>query len=268
MRYAIFGATGFVGAALARRLRDAGHDVWAPAREDGAWADRDLGHVVYAAGVTAGFRERPLDTAEAHVGLPAAILARGRFASFAYLSSARVYAGLAEGREDAALLVDPARPDAAYDLTKLAGEALCQATGRPEVRVVRLSNVVGPGLRPPNFVAAIAAEARATGRILLRQAAGSRKDYVALDDVLDLLPRIATDGRERLYNVASGMLTTHAEVAAAFGVPVEVAPGAPLVTFPPIATGRVRAEFAFQPRPLGPALAALRAASPGGAAPC
>lgn len=266
-RFTIFGATGFVGGALAARLRAEGHEVAAPDRGE-AWADADLGHVIYAAGVTAGFRERPLDTAEAHVGLPASILARGRFTSFLYLSSARVYAGLPEGREDAPLLVDPARPDAAYDLTKLAGEALCHATGRTEVRVVRLSNVVGPGLRAPNFVAALAAEARATGRIVLRQGAASMKDYVALEDVLEVLPRLATGGRARLYNVASGVRTAHADVAAAFGVPVEVAPGAPLVAFPPIAIDRLRAELAFEPRPLGPALAALRAATPEGASPC
>ncbi len=271
-RFTVIGARGFIGAPLVARLRATGHDVFAPRRGDAELFTRELGHVIYAAGVTANFRSRPLATAEAHVGLPAELLAGAQFASFLYLSSTRVYAGSADTREEEPLLVAPAHPDAAYDLTKLAGEALCHAAGRPNVRVVRLSNVVGPGLRSPNFLAALAAEARATGRIVLRSAADSVKDYVALDDVLDLLPRIATNGRATVYNVASGVQTAHlvvaGQIASALGAAVEVAPAAPRTAFPPIVIDRLRDEFAYTPRPLESALASLLADLPGGAAPC
>jgi nucleoside-diphosphate-sugar epimerase len=87
--------------------------------------------------------------------------------------------------------------------------------------------------------------------VVLRTAPDSCKDYVSIRDVTRALVRIATAGRERLYNVASGRNTTHAEVASALractGCAVEFAAGAPTVAFPPIDVGRLRAEFPFEP---------------------
>jgi nucleoside-diphosphate-sugar epimerase len=86
----------------------------------------------------------------------------------------------------------------------------------------------------------------------------SAKDYVHIDDVVELLALIATSGRERLYNVASGILTTHAQWTAQLAertdCTVEVASGAPRVSFVPVDIGRIRAEFDFKPRPVLPSL--------------
>jgi hypothetical protein len=124
---------------------------------------------------------------------------------------------------------------------------------RPTLRVVRIANVYGDDAGTGTFVADVLRDAR-TGAVRFGMAPASEKDYVALDDVVDLLPRIALGGRERLYNVAAGRNVRVGELAAALeriaGVRCTFAPGAPVVRFPVIRIDRVTAEFGFRPQQL------------------
>lgn len=249
--FTVLGASGYIGGHMVRFLRTSGHPVYAPRRRAAGALDHPLGHVIYAIGLTADFRTRPLATMEAHVGALAEVLRCGQFKSLTYLSSTRVYAGIAAGTEDAALVVNPIEPGDLYNLSKLAGEALCLGQADPCIRVARLANVFGPDMdtadRPsPNFLAQIVREAVA-GRIRLGTAPSSAKDYVAVEDVTRALYRIALQGRDRLYNVASGHAVANRDIAAALsrltGCRVEVAEGAPAVSYPPIDTRRLKALF-------------------------
>ncbi|MCW5257344.1 SDR family oxidoreductase [Verminephrobacter aporrectodeae subsp. tuberculatae] len=258
-RFTVFGASGYIGSRLAAHLRAQGHGVWAPARGDaGPWT-RPLHHVLYCAGLTADFRTRPFDTVDAHVGLLAKVLRSARFASLLYLSSTRVYLGAARTDEDAPLTVLPGDPSYLYNLSKLTGEALCHASARTGVRVARLSNVVGPAMQagPDSLVADLLRQAR-QGHVLLRSDPRSAKDYVHIADLLDWLPRIALAGRAPVYNVASGVQTTHAQWIAWLqertGCSVQWPEDAPRQSFAPIAVQRLQAEWGVQPRPLFAAL--------------
>jgi nucleoside-diphosphate-sugar epimerase len=216
-----------------------------------------LGQVISAIGVTADFRHRPYDTVDSHVNVLSELLKHGNFESLLYLSSTRVYGRAADSNEDSALPVVSKDPSDLYNLSKLMGESLCLQDARSSVRVVRLSNVVGgDDLESSNFVPSLVREAR-KGCIILHTAVDSVKDYIHIDDVVELLPRIAASGSERLYNVASGIQTTHAQwtakLAAQTGCNVEVVSGALSVRFIPIDIGRIKAEFGFKPRRLLPA---------------
>jgi nucleoside-diphosphate-sugar epimerase len=250
MKATVFGAGGFIGARLVEHLRQEGWEVLALRRGDDHWQGVDLGHVFYCVGLTADFRTRPFETIEAHVGFAAELLRRAQFASFLYLSSTRVYAGAPEGRETTPLTVDPNDPGDLYNLSKLLGEAACLAVDRPEVRIARLSNVFGSGMAADNFLMAVVREAVRTGRIALRQALDSEKDYVAVEDVAAALVRISVAGGHRLYNLAGGSNTTHAKLIEALtsltGCTVAVAPGSAAARFPPIATERLQ-SLGFRP---------------------
>jgi len=264
--FTILGASGFVGAALVAALVRAGHRVRPvtrgilPALLE---THRNAGHVIDCIGLTSDFRTRPHDTAEAHVGVTARCLARLHFDSFLFLSSTRVYSRATATREDTRLACAPADPSDLYNLTKLAGEAVCLADPRQTVRVVRLSNVYGGDMPNDTFLGQLMCEGRSTGAVRFRQSAKSTKDYVSLDQVTRLLPAIATDGRQRLYNLAAGSNTSHAAIAVVlrrrFGWHVDFAPGAPTVRFPPIETARLNAEFGAALSNLSADLATLAA---------
>lgn len=264
MNFTVLGGSGFIGRRLVQYLREGGAPVYAPPRQESgddldSVLGHELGHVFYCIGLTADFRQRPFDTVETHVCLLRRLLQYGRFDSLTYLSSTRVYLGAASTREDEILPVQSGNADHLYNLSKLMGESLCLHSGR-NARVVRLSNVYGPDFGSGNFLSAVLREAAATGRVLFQTAAASAKDYVALDDVVRWLPEIATRGRERIYNLASGSNVSNQEIAAALeqaGVQVEFASDAPVWTFPVIETARVRTEFGAAQRDLPHDLAGL-----------
>lgn len=249
MRFTVLGASGFIGRNLVVHLRGSGHEVIVPARDRSRF-DGPLGHVLYCIGLTADFRQRPYDTVRAHVSVLSDVLEHADFTSLLYLSSTRVYSAASGTSETASLQANPLDPWDLYNLSKLTGESLCLNSGRGGTRVARLSNVVGFDPQSGNFLPSLIRDALG-GTIVLRSSPESSKDYIALEDVLALLPRIAVDGRDRVYNVASGRNIRSGrlldELRSITGCAVEVAEQAPLGEPPPIGIERVRREFSFDP---------------------
>ncbi len=245
--FTIVGAKGFIGSALMQILPAQGYRVQ-------AWTDEPStapGHIIFAAGVTADFRQRPHDTMQSHVSLASEILRRRGFASFTYLSSARLYRHATSTREDAAFTLCPHDPECLYDFSKLCGESLCLNDPQESVRVVRLSNVAGADREGNNFISYLIHEALAKGEISLHTAPASAKDYVLLDDVTSMLPRIALSGREHLYNLASGRVTSNDFIVKTLeettGCRASYADYAPIAQQPAINISRLAEEFGYTP---------------------
>ena len=246
----VLGAGGWIGAALVADLQRQRRRV-IPLDREGLpqWlaGGEPQGPVIYAIGLTADFRQRPHATAEAHVGLLSQVLQRPGLEQLLFLSSTRVYSRSADPRETAPLPCLSSDPSDLYNLSKLLGEALVLQDPRPGLKVVRLSNVVGPGQPESTFVGALLAEARRQGMVTIQQPADTAKDYVALEDVVRLLPLIASQGKQRLYNLGSGCNISHREVATWLmrqGVAVSFATEATGgLNFPPLAIERLASEF-------------------------
>ena len=260
--FTVIGARGYIGSRLCRYLASQGAAVREVDRFDAARdAGHNLGHVIFAGGVTADFRKRPFDTVNAHVGAVAEILQRAVFTSFLYLSSTRVYQGAMSADEDAELRLSITDPLQLYNASKLAGEALCLALPDPNVRVVRLSNVYGADDNSENFLIEIIRAAINDSHVTLRTGLKSEKDFVSVADVVAILPRLAVGGRERLYNLASGRNTRFSDIADALkrltGCTIDVAPDCPAVIFPQISIARLQKEFDVTPMYLVDDIASL-----------
>lgn len=267
-KYVVLGARGFIGSRLSRHLRENGaHEVITDASGSSPATD-DESHVIYCIGVTADFRSRPLEAIKAHVSVLTDLLLGQRFASLTYLSSTRVYEGLRQSlaTEESALTAHPQRLDDVYKLSKLTGEAACLCLENPRVRAVRLSNVIGHDPRPTNFVPSLVYDAVTTGVIRLRSAPEAAKDYVALDDVLELIPRVIHQGHHRLYNIASGVKVTNREIveriAKETGCAIECLPASSALAFPDISITRASKDFGFVPRPILPLVGDMCRPSP------
>ncbi len=264
MTYTVLGSSGFIGSHLARRLRGSGAECFTPGRDDPAIFEQPLGHVFFCIGLTADFRGRPYETVEAHVCRLLDVLRKASFESLLYLSSTRLYAGSNATKEEMTLRIDPADADSLYDISKIAGESLCHARGGGGVRVARLSNVCGVNPSSEMFFDSVLRDAVAKGKVVLRTAPDSAKDYIMIDDAVEALIRIAGGGRSRVYNVASGRNVTHAELLQGLrrvtGCEVEWTPGAARTVFPPISIDRLRDEFGMTPASPADHLDALVAA--------
>jgi nucleoside-diphosphate-sugar epimerase len=168
MRVTVTGASGFIGRALAGRLRDQGHTVGGvdlhadPAAgvvagdigTDGAWQDEvgrsDL--VVHTAAVVSnavgGAGQWRINVAGTRRVLEAAV--RGRATRFVHLSSVRAFSDV--HFPDGVTEDHPVRPDGnPYVDTKIAGEQVvlqAHAAGLIDATIVRPGDVYGPRSRP------------------------------------------------------------------------------------------------------------------------
>lgn len=243
--FTIIGARGFIGRTLAAHLSAGGHRVNALDR----WPvehTSELGHVIDCGGLTADFRSRRQDVFHAHAGRIDTFLKHARFTSYLYLSSTRLYKASTATSEESPLSVTPTDSDDSYNISKIAGEAICLNFDCPAVRVARLSNVIGDNPDPAVFLNSLILDAATKGRIVLGEGLASAKDYIDAGEVCRYLELIALGGKHRLYNVAHGENRDHATVLARLArhLSFEVsAPEQPVRVFPRIANKRLVDEF-------------------------
>jgi nucleoside-diphosphate-sugar epimerase len=253
----VLGASGFLGENFVRWLRSKNEDVFCPGRAELTNLAGDLGHTLYCIG-TDDFANNPLGVAEAHVGLLEKILRCCCFASLTYFSSTRLYLGANSSAEDSPIYIDPKDSGRLYNATKIAGEMLCLAIDRPEVRIVRISNVVGFAPRAISFVPMLIKDSLSKGQMHLAIDSTSSKDYIILQDVLELIPAIAATGQHRLYNLGSGTNLSAGEIVncitRATGAKAHWKPNSPILRFPQLSIARVTTEFSFRPTPVLSAL--------------
>jgi nucleoside-diphosphate-sugar epimerase len=254
----VLGASGFIGSNVVAYLERSGLEFQAVARGQ-EWPASPLGQVIYCIGVTADFRERPYDAVDAHVCVLLDFVRRASFDSILYLSTARMYRGrTGVAHEDDDVSVNPLRFDDFYGISKVMGESIVLALGA-KGRIARPSSVYGRN-QANTFLTFVLAEAR-EGSIVLRSAPEEVRDYVGVDDVAEVLVKIALGGRERIYNIASGVSVTNAALADAIarhtGCSVTFAPDAAPAVFPRIDNERIRSEFGFTTMPLMDALPSL-----------
>ncbi len=256
MKFTVFGASGFIGSHLVCHLVGRGHEVQTPSRQMENLNGKQLGHVIYAIGLTGDFRTRPHDTVDAHVCLLSRVLQNCQFTSFLYLSTTRIYANASVDfpiHEESLISLKPAA-DSIYDLSKLLGESLCLGFPSERVRVARLANVFGTGMNRTTFLGSIIEEIKKGSCLTINESPASGKDYVSIDDVVQLIETIAVEGRSRLYNVASGSVTTHEnllnKIIELAGVKVRYSAQSPTRRFPLIDISRCQAEFQFRPKKL------------------
>lgn len=250
MKFTVLGATGVIGSALVEHLTNKGHQVFSPERECELIFSQSLGHVIYAVGITADFRYKPYETVEAHVFYLSEILKRADFDSLLYLSSTRLYQGMEQAGEEDDIKVNTLNLGDIYNISKLMGESLCFNSKRKEVRVARISNVIGGNdSKSENFIPSLYRDAE-KGHIRLRSSLDSSKDYIHIDDVVRLLVNISTSGRYNLYNVASGFSISHKYwidvICSEYECTVDVDDDAFLDIHPSISVERVSEEFYFE----------------------
>lgn len=250
VKYTILGSKGFIGRELKLSLEQKGHECFTPEIRDGSLEGIDLGHVIYSAGVP-NFMERPYDAVDAHVCQLKKILEKSNFESLTYFSGGRVYNKMDATEEEEDLIFNSLDKNDLYGISKIMGESLCVASDNPRIHIARLTNVTGNNFTSHLFLPSIIRDAITKNKIKIFTSLSSKKDYVYIDDVLDLIPKIAVNGKNKIYNIASGKNTESGEliekISDITGCDVEVAPNSKEYSFPETSISRIKEEFNFQP---------------------
>ena len=250
-KFTILGGKGFIGSHLIRRLKDEGHQVFAPDKITPDVLKTKHGHLIYSIGLTSDFRNRTLDTIQAHVCILRDLLEHAEFESLTYLSSTRVYHGSDSTNEYASLRVNPDNAEDLYNISKIAGESLCVHSGRPNVKIARLSNIVGYRKDSDLFIDQLLHEIMANKALTLKSSLFSEKDYLYIDDAVNAILFLATSTTTGCVNVASGNnisnLTIIEHLKVIFDFDLIISDNAPLIDFMPIDISRIKNLFPYEP---------------------
>ncbi|CAB1370499.1 NAD-dependent epimerase/dehydratase family protein [Denitratisoma oestradiolicum] len=213
MSSTVLGATGFIGARLVAYLRAHGEEVFAPPRGSPEIFSRPLGRLYYCIGMTADYGRNPAATFEAHSAYLVRLIAEASFDRIVYLSSTRLYDGLEDGDEDAALPVSVNNPRHLYDLTKALGEHFTLLHTANRGMVARLSSVYDNASDATGFLPDLFRQLAAEKAFSLDSTPNASRDYIHIDDVLAALVALMTQGQAgSIYNVGSGENVSNAEM--------------------------------------------------------
>ncbi len=199
----IVGAAGFIGSNLSNFFKNLGYEVVEIYKSYQILPKKNYGVVLYCAGVTAGFRERPFDVINAHITNLVNWLTLANFDKLIYFSSARIYMGNKlglEGVED--FIIN--RNDT-YNQSKILGESICQFS-KKNTAILRLSHVIGydPG-SPYFFWNVIRQFCSNSPNVSIDESPQSKRDYIFLEDLFCVIKKIIKLDKTGVYNVSSGI---------------------------------------------------------------
>lgn len=247
----IIGGNGYIGRHLSCHFQKKGHKVNIIGKKNKKLNKKNMGHVIYAAGVTSDFRLRPFDAVKAHVCYLCEVLQTFKYESFLYLSSTRVYLSSKNTMEVSPITVESYKEEDLYCLSKLLGESLVLQNKKKKTRVARLSNVIGGIGMANTFFADLVKQAK-SGKLYLQSSLKNKKDYIHINDCCEMLENVVFQGRHSIYNIASGqristkLIVNHLKTVYPFRL--SISPLAPFTEFFPISIQRFREEFSFRPQ--------------------
>jgi nucleoside-diphosphate-sugar epimerase len=215
--------------------------------------DHNLGNVIYTIGVS-DFLNYPYAAVDAHVCLLKNLLENTKFDSLVYLSSGRFYYKSTSTNESDPINTNPNSSNELYNISKLLGESLCISSKHENIKIVRPSNVVGIGSPSNLFIPSIINDAISKNKITLNSTLDSEKDYVYVDDVVEMLYEISLHGKSEIYNIGMGKNTTSKEIVDKIslktGCDVEISTDATRFFSPPISVEKITSQFNFKPSPI------------------
>lgn len=248
----VLGSTGFIGKNIIEKLIFDNIPFYAPSKTDDL-TNKNLGDIIYCIGLTADFRSKPFETINAHVCKLNEVLSTCHFNSLTYLSSTRVYINSTKSivAENDKILIDPLNPDDLYTLSKVTGERLCLSSGK-KIKIIRLSNVLGKSDTSTNFLSSIISNIKKEKFVQFKQTLSSSKDYIFIDDVVDMILKIVFSGKEYIYNLASGKNITNeivvSELQKYFTFSFSIDENPTKTIFPIISNDKLCSEFDFKPK--------------------
>jgi nucleoside-diphosphate-sugar epimerase len=251
MKFSIFGSNGFIGSNMVKYLKNQNVEYEILDPNDEKIFEKELGHVIYAIGITGDFRERYFDTVESHVCLLHKILKKCKFESFLYLSSTRIYSDITSSSESDNIVVNSNNLDNVYNISKLMGESLCLSCNSTKTRIARLSNVVGNDVEYNDFLSSIIQDVVTKKKSVIHTTECSEKDYIHIDDVVKILHKISLQGKEQIYNVGFGENTKVSEITneikKIINCEIKFSSDAIEQSFPRINIDKIQEEFDFRP---------------------
>ena len=155
--------------------------------------------------------------------------------------------------ENSLIQINPNIRNFFYNSLKLTGESLCLSLPNKKIKVVRMSNLFGDNFTNQIYLLpALIRNALNNKKINIFVNKKSSKDFLYVNEALDILIKIIKKGKSRLYNVASGKNIELYKIAQKIkkitNCKIIYKNQNKLVSEPKIDISRIKKEFNFKPK--------------------
>ena len=196
----IFGHSGYLGNHFKNFINKKKYKIFLPKRNSLKFKN-NLGYVFYFVGTDEKKDiQKQLNSNFLHL---LKIIGEIKFKTFTYISSTRIYIDNINNKinENDNFKISLKNKNI-FNLLKLLSEKL--VLSKNNTKVIRLSNVYGKDLNNSSMLSYILKDAKFKRKIFVKVNKYSSKDYIFLNDALDIIYRISFKGKHKVYNLASG----------------------------------------------------------------
>jgi len=206
--FTIFGHTGFIGSHLKKKLKK--YKLILPKRNQFR-VGKFLGNIIYCIGSDSWATDQ-YNSFKANVGFIPEIICNNNFNSFTFLSSTRIYKNAKDTNEDSSFDICPKNKDDFYNIKKILGESFLLSQ-KKKFNIVRLSNIYGNNYNSPLVLPRLINNAIKFKKINLTINKNSKKDFLSINDAVEMIYKISKVSKGEIYNVASGKMYSLIEIA-------------------------------------------------------
>ena len=200
--YTIFGSSGFFGTNLYKVLKERKEKIFIPKKNKYLF-NKNLGNIIYCIGTSESIKN-PKNALIANLEILSKILTNNKFQTFTYLSSIRVYSKSSKTKETDKITFNHNEKGVYFKSLKLAAESLCLQMNNPKIKIIRLANVFGHYFSNQIYLLPTLLRQSITKRkisIIINK--NSKKNYLNVNDAINVILKIINKSKHQIYNVAS-----------------------------------------------------------------
>ena len=250
--YTIFGK-GFVGKNIINFLKNKKYNVFSPKKSKYKF-NKNLNNIIYCIGNDNSLND-PKGSFDANLGIVSKIIFNNKFDSFTLISSTRVYLGnnKIKANEKNLISINPNINNFFFNSLKVSAESLCLSLPNKKIKVVRMSNLFGDYFTNQIYLLpTLIRDSINKGKINITINKKSSKDFLYINEAIDILFKIITKGKSRLYNVASGnnveLYKIAKKISEITNCKVNYKNQNTLIKEPIIDISKIKNEFNFKPK--------------------
>ena len=164
---------------------------------------KNLDNVIYCIG-SDDVLSNPINAIESNLMILCKIILNNKFKSFLYISSTRLYINSNNTNENNSIKINTNSKNYFYNSLKVAAENFCLSQKNKNIKVVRLSNLYGLNFKNQTYLLpSLIRNSKLNKKINIYINKESKKNYININDVIDIIIKIMSKSKYRLYNIAS-----------------------------------------------------------------
>lgn len=248
--YTIFGSSGFFGTNLYKVLKERKEKIFIPKKNKYLF-NKNLGNIIYCIGTSESIKN-PKNALTANLEILSKILTNNKFKTFTYLSSIRVYSKSSKTKETDKITFNYNEKGVYFKSLKLAAESLCLQMNNPKIKIIRLTNVFGHYFSNQIYLLPTLLRQSITKRkisIIINK--NSKKNYLNVNDAINVILKIINRSKHQIYNVASDKQISIGQISEKIkkftNCKVLYKNSNIIVNEPKINIQRIKKEFNFKP---------------------